>query len=350
MRAYIWHMNIDFTVKSIRQETPDVKSFILQPSSPFTYKPGQFLNVIHPENPDQRRSYSLSSHPDFDDPTITLRRIANGEVSRWLFDRVKPGDKIQTAGASGLFTLPEKLDPYEAIVFLCAGTGITPAFSLIKEALLSRLFKKVILIYSNRAPSSTVFLSDINKLAADFPDQFIVEHFYSNSQNLSQARLGRLALEAALTRHLRKVENVLFFLCGPHLYMDNIIITLLTAGVPDDHIRREIFFNPEPLPDIQPPDRDAHVVTVRYQGKQYSMLVQFPTTILQAAKNQGILLPFSCEAGRCGTCAATCTKGEVWMKRNEVLVDREVARGRILTCTGYPVGGDVDLIIKDQEA
>jgi len=340
-------MNIDFTVKSIRQETPDVKSFILQPSAPFTYKPGQFLNVIHPGNSDQRRSYSLSSHPDYDDPTITLRRIANGEVSRWLFDHVKPGDKIQSAGASGLFTLPEKLDHYEALVFLCAGTGITPAFSLIKEALLSKSFKKVILIYSNRNPSSTVFLNEINKLAAEFPSQFIVQHFYSHSQNLAQARLGRLALEALLTRHLIDVEKALFFLCGPHLYMDNIIITLLTAGVPDDHIRREIFFNPEPLPDIQPPDRDQHLVSIQYQGKQYFLRVQFPTSILQSAKNQGIILPYSCEAGRCGTCAATCTKGEVWMKRNEVLVDKEIARGRVLTCTGYPVGGDVDLVIKD---
>src|SRR5690349_16623457 len=99
-------MNIDFTVKSIRQETADVKSFILEPRGPFTYKPGQFLTVIHPKRPDERRSYSLSSHPAFDSPMITLRRIANGEVSRWLFDEVKPGDAISTTGSSGLFTLP----------------------------------------------------------------------------------------------------------------------------------------------------------------------------------------------------------------------------------------------------
>jgi ferredoxin-NADP reductase len=340
-------MNIDFTVKSIRQETPDVKSFVLQPApgAEFSYKPGQFLTVIHPKHPDQRRSYSLSSHPDYDEPTITLRRIANGEVSRWFFDEVKPGDTVRTAGVSGLFTLPDKIETYEAIVFLCAGTGITPAMSLIKEALHVRDFRKVILVYSNTSPASTVFRDEIEKLKVEYQSQFIVESFFSHSQDLSRARLGRLALESILDRHLERVDNALFFLCGPHLYMDNIIITLLTAGVSDLNIKREIFFNPEPLPDIQPPDRDKHVVTISYMGKRHSFPVQYPSTILHAAKKLGLQLPFSCEAGRCGTCAATCTRGEVWMLRNEVLVDREVENGRVLTCTGYPVGGDVDLTI-----
>jgi ferredoxin-NADP reductase len=341
-------MSIDLTVKSIRQETPDVKSFILQPTSgiPFVYKPGQFLTVIHPDRPDQRRSYSFSSHPAFDEPTITLRRIANGEVSRWFFDAVKTGDTIPTAGVSGLFTLPDDVGQYEALVFLCAGTGITPAMSLIKEALKVRRAGKVILIYSNRNPASTVFLAEIEKLSEEFPEQLVVKHFFSNSQDLSKARVGRLALEALLEEHITQPARVLFFLCGPHVYMDNITITLLTAGVPDTNIRREIFFNPEPLPKIEPPDRDSHIVSVQYLGKHYSFPVKYPDSILQTAKKLGILLPYSCEAGRCGTCAATCTNGDVWMLRNEVLLDKEIARGRILTCTGYPVGGDVDLVIE----
>jgi len=341
-------MSLDFIVKSIRQETADVKSFVLEPvdGSPFTYKPGQFLTVIHPQRPDQRRSYSLSSHPAFDSPTITLRRIANGEVSRWLCDVVKPGEVIRTTGASGMFTLPDDSNTYSPIVFLCAGTGITPAMSLIKEALKVRKSQKVILIYSNRRPESIVLLNQIEQLQADHRESFIVEHFLSINQDLSRARLGRLALESLLEKYVEDPERALFFLCGPHFYMDNNLITLLTAGVPDENIRREIFFNPEPLPKIEPPDRDRHKVTVDYNGQQHVLFVQYPDSILQTAKKNGILLPFSCEAGRCGTCAATCTKGEVWMLRNEVLLDREIAAGRVLTCTGYPVGGDVNLVIK----
>jgi ferredoxin-NADP reductase len=342
-------MNINFTVRAIRQETTDVKSFVLAPpaGTTFSYKPGQFLTIIHPNRPDERRSYSLSSHPSFDEPTITLRRIANGEVSRWLFDEVKPGDTIQTTGASGLFTLPENLDDFEPLVFLCAGTGITPAMSLIKEALKVRMSQKVILVYSNRSPASTVFLDAIRKLEAEHSGKFIVEYFNSNHQALDRARLGRLALEKLLDEHVIEPAKALFFLCGPHLYMDNIMIALLTAGVPDRNIRREIFFNPEPLPKPNPPDRLPHKVTIDYRGQQHILTVQYPNSILQTAKKAGLLLPYSCEAGRCGTCAATCTKGEIWMLRNEVLLDKEMANGRVLTCTGYPVGGDAALIITE---
>jgi ferredoxin-NADP reductase len=339
-------MNLDFTVKSIRQETADVKSFILQPiGETFTYKPGQFLTVIHPHRADQRRSYSLSSHPDFDEPTITLRRIANGEVSRWLFDEVKHGDTIHTAGVSGLFTLPDASEQYDPIIFLCAGTGITPAMSLIKEILHGRGNNKVILVYSNRTRSSTVFLRDIEYLEKRYPGRFTVEYFFSIDQDLSRARVGRLALEMLLSKYVPLPTKALFFLCGPHVYMDNITITLLTAGVPDANIRKEIFFNPAPLPRLEPPDKRAHLVHIEYNGQEFDLKVQYPDSILKAAKKKGIQLPYSCEAGRCGTCAATCTSGEVWMLRNEVLLDKEVEQGRVLTCTGYPVNGNVDLVM-----
>jgi ring-1,2-phenylacetyl-CoA epoxidase subunit PaaE len=55
------------------------------------------------------------------------------------------------------------------------------------------------------------------------------------------------------------------------------------------------------------------------------------------------VLPYSCEAGKCGTCAATCTSGKVWMSYNEVLLDKEIAEGRVLTCTGFAVAGNVTL-------
>jgi ferredoxin-NADP reductase len=342
-------MTIDFAVKSIREETAGVKSFVLEPKDgvDFSYKPGQFLTIIHPYRPDQRRSYSLSSHPAFELPTITLRRIANGEVSRWLFDEVKVGDVISTTGVSGRFTLPENSNEFNALIFLCAGTGITPSISLIKEALKVRASRKVVLVYSNRNRSSAVFLNEIEQLEKQFPANFAVEYFFSINQDLSRARLGRLALESLVEVYVDIPEKALFFLCGPHLYMDNIIITLLTAGVPDENIRREIFFNPEPLPRIEPPDRQPHMVTIHYKAHQHVLKVQYPMSILQSAKKEGIILPFSCEAGRCGTCAATCTHGEVWMLRNEVLLDKEIAAGRVLTCTGYPVGGDVELVIME---
>jgi ring-1,2-phenylacetyl-CoA epoxidase subunit PaaE len=77
--------------------------------------------------------------------------------------------------------------------------------------------------------------------------------------------------------------------------------------------------------------------------KKYQFRSGYPQTILQAAKKAGIELPYSCETGRCGTCAAVCTSGNVWMKYNEVLTEQDVKKGMVLTCTGYPVYGNAEL-------
>ena len=335
-------MNLSFTVKDIIQETPEIRSFVLSPDKPFNYRPGQFLTVVRG---DVRRSFSFSSHPSDPLPKITLKRIPNGEISRWLFDHVKVGDKIETIEASGLFTYPEDTSAYDTVIFLAAGSGITPIMSLMREALSRNDGMKIVLVYSSRSKEHIIFLKELDELQKQHPERFLVIHYLSNHMDLELARFSRKALEYLVEEHMTEPSRMLFYLCGPHVYMQNITITLLTEGIPDDNIRREIFFNPEPAVANLPPDTDMHTVNVSYEGKHYSLKVQFPKSILQTAKEQGIMLPYSCEAGRCGTCAGTCTKGEVWMLRNEVLLDKEIAKGRALTCTGFAVGGDVDITI-----
>jgi len=73
--------------------------------------------------------------------------------------------------------------------------------------------------------------------------------------------------------------------------------------------------------------------------------VDYPDSILAAAKKQGIQMPYSCEAGRCGSCVARLTSGKVWHAYNEVLTDAELAQGLVLTCVAHPVGGAVELTL-----
>lgn len=333
-----------FHIHSIRSETSDTKSFELQFEEPIIYLPGQFLSVVRKKGETEiRRQYSFSSHPALSKlPTITIKRIENGELSRWFFDEAKTGDSLFTSGVSGRFTLPENIDAIETFLFLAAGSGITPIFSLMQELLHFHRDKRVILIYSNRSLADTIFLSTLHGWQQQFP-QLAVEYFFSNNKNLMRARLGNLLLMDFYKKYIRNASSSMAFLCGPYDYMQMLEITLRTEGLSVENIRKEVFVSPEVSEELLPPDQLPHLVSIYYRGKITTLHVQYPTTILQAVKKKNLDLPFSCEAGRCGTCAATCTKGEVWMKVNEVLSDKEVTKGRVLTCTGYPVGGDVEL-------
>ena len=56
-------------------------------------------------------------------------------------------------------------------------------------------------------------------------------------------------------------------------------------------------------------------------------------SILQAALQNKVHLPYSCRAGICSSCSAICKSGKVVMAENDVLTDKDLADGWILTCT-----------------
>jgi ferredoxin-NADP reductase len=344
---------IELTITGIRDETPDTRSFILTPlKNPLTYKPGQFLTFVFPHKVNEnRRSYSISSTPSWGEPlTITVKRLDNGEFSRYLFEKCSVGTSLFSIGPSGFFVLPSNPGNYSTFAFYAAGSGITPILPLIKTLLKEHPAFRVHLTYSNHSEEQTIFFGELQMLERAYPSQLRIEWLFSTAKNLLRARLSKYLVEEQVNNKATlEKERTLFYLCGPHSYMQMISITLLREGVISAQIRKEIFDNIKPLVREPPPDTDRHSVALRYRGELIVLDVQYPETILATAKRHGVVLPYSCEAGKCGTCAATCATGEVWMSYNEVLLEKELAQGRVLTCTGFPVKGDVELFYPSLE-
>ena len=341
------------TIEAIREHGFGVRTLVLSPAPGETlpYQAGQYLTLVRAlPTGEVRRSYSFSSAPGLAEaPAITVKRVDNGLFSRWLVEQVGVGDTLMVSGVGGFFTLPANPPAYEQLIMLAAGSGITPLFSLLKTVLHHHCHLRVLLLYSNRTAAETLFLAELQALAAQFPDRLHLELFYSNDPRLYRAHLHRELLEALVAQHAPTAPaRTLAYLCGPLNYMRMGTYGLHEAGLPLSHIRRELFITDAPVPATSvPPDTAAHRVRLQLRGRPHELIVQYPHTILQVAKQQGLRLPYSCEAGQCGNCAARCTHGQVWMAANEVLTDRELARGLILTCTGYPSGGDVHLNFDD---
>lgn len=332
-------------ITKIIEETPAAKTFILKPShgcNP-SYKAGQFITLVfNTAHGEKRRSYSMSSSPLGNEPlSITVKKIDNGEFSRALIYQAKVGDQLVTAGVSGQFTT-DRAAPENNFCFIAAGSGITPCFSLIKTLLL-QTDKQIMLFYSNVNVATTIFHKQLLDLQKKYSSRFRIHFLFSDHSDLYQRRLSKWLLDQLLERYLgNSISNTNFYICGPFEYMQTVEITLLS------HTRREFIFkeNFSSLPRQVlpvPPDISEHKVGVQLLGKVYNFNIQYPLSIIKTAKLQGIELPFSCEAGRCGSCIATCTKGEMWMAYNEVLTDKEVRQGRILSCQAYPINGDAEI-------
>ncbi|MBC7934869.1 MAG: iron-sulfur cluster-binding domain-containing protein [Rhizobacter sp.] len=326
-------------------ETADAKTFVLKPMDGWqpVYKPGQFITLVfNTATGEKRRSFSISSAND-EPLAITVKKVDNGEFSRLMNYRAAIGDHLFSSGISGFFVMPEEED-YETIFFLAAGSGITPCFALIKN-LLQATTKSLVLIYSNRTEADTIFYKKLQLLREKFYGRFSIRFLFSSKQQVLESRLSHWLLSHLLLEYLpAKKDKALFFTCGPADYMIMAGISLRSNGILSSQIIKEDF---SPLPRLimpKPPDTNAHVVTIHINHKTHFLKVQYPKSIIATAKELKIALPYSCEAGRCGSCAATCLTGEIWMAYNEVLMDEEIAKGRVLTCQGFPVFGDAIII------
>jgi ferredoxin-NADP reductase len=343
------HSYKQLIIENIRGETKNFKTFFFKEGHRLNYQAGQFITLVDNSGLQEiRRSYSIISSPFLKEPlAISVKRIDNGVFSRNLVDRARVGDIFYTTGPAGFFRLPDNMDPYTSIFFFAAGSGIAPVLSLLKTVIYQYPALKVFLIYSNPSVETTAFYEELKQLEIKFPNQLHIDFLFSSHLDLRKARLNRDLLLEFLTVHRFERQKTLFYTCGPENYMRMIIFLLQEEGFPKENIRKEDFNpgNKKFVPRL-PPDKNTYHIHLELKGHVYDFPVQYPDSILQAAKRQKIELPYSCETGKCGSCAARCVSGMVWLSNNEVLTDKDLSNGLTLTCTGYPQQGNVDLKIE----
>ena len=339
----------ELTIQNIREEIKGFKTFSFADGHNLEYEAGQFITLVDKSGSKEiRRSYSMISSPLLKEPlTIAVKRIDNGFFSRKLVDRARVGQTLLTTGAAGFFRLPENIKDYSSLFFLAAGSGIAPILSLLKTVIHLCPDISVFLIYSNKSAETTAFYKELQLMAGQHADRLHIDFLFSSESDLRKARMNRDLLLEFLKINRFDREKTLFYTCGPEPYMRMIIFHLVEEGFNINQIKKEDF-NPgnKKITGRMPPDKNNYRVELQMNGVKYAFPVQYPDTILQAAKKIKLSLPYSCETGKCGSCAATCISGKVWISNNEVLTDKELSQGLILTCTGHPQGGDVILKIE----
>ncbi len=344
---------IQLRITAVIPETPDTVTFRLEEVSGRTvaYKAGQFLTfLIRLHGTEYRRSYSFSSTPEVDSfMSVTIKRITNGEISRHILRTWKTGDVITSLLPSGRFTLEHMPDTPRDIFLLGAGSGITPLFSMLQHILYVEKAAHVTLIYSSRNEHNTIFYQQIKSLQQKFPDRLTVLWLFSDPGDTAvlYRRMSNSLLEMIAPKHLKfPRENAEFFICGPAEYMRMVQFTLTFMGFRSEQLHKENFVvNTEAkIARVQlPEDPSPRKVLLRFGDSEQTLEVPGNENILHAALRQNVHLPYSCKGGVCGSCIAKCTAGKVWMSVNEVLTDRELSKGLVLTCTGYAQTANVTL-------
>ena len=340
-----------FRVKHIDIETVDTKTFHLQSVDNQTihYESGQFLTLVSTANDKGiRRSYSLSSSPVADDMlSITVKRVANGEISRWLHDHVQVGDTLEALLPTGRFVLPKPFDKVKHYFFIVAGSGITPVFSMIKTLLRSSYKGRISLIYQSKNRRNTIFY---DKIAAytEGGENVNIQYFFSRpTDGQTPAYLSKDILIGMVNKQLVvKKRDAAFYLCGSTAFMRMAEMSLHFLDFTDKQIHREDFVVPTfqeyvAIKDFGKPAR----LTIHFQNKTYTIDVPFRKTLLDAALDNGIELPYSCKGGVCTTCFCKITKGKAVMPANDKLFEDEILRGGTLSCIAYADAEVIEILV-----
>jgi len=74
------------------------------------------------------------------------------------------------------------------------------------------------------------------------------------------------------------------------------------------------------------------------------LLVQPDESLLEGAENRGFGWPFSCRGGACANCAVYLVEGEISQPANHIMPDDLAERGFRLSCNGYPVSDELQVV------
>ncbi len=330
-------------VVDVVRETADAVSIYLteHDGSPIQFLPGQFLSVdVQVGGETHRRAYSIASPGVPNAPVhITVKRMPEGRVSNALNDQVATGDLLQVLGPSGGFTLEPKPDAMRALVMVAGGSGITPIISLAETALRLEPRSRVALIYGNRSSDDIIFRERLAALAEEFPGRLVVDHVLQHPPAQWDGGRGLLSAEVLHDRLQALPEfpgDAQYFLCGPSPMMDAAHEALRVRGIPADRIAEERFTHPEERHrsfGSQAPQSVRFVLG----GAAHEVEVAPGQTLLEAALQAGLELPFSCAMGGCGACRVLRIEGEVAMDEPNCLSRAERSEGYVLTCVGRPL-------------
>ena len=292
-----------------------------------------------------RRTYSIASAVG---GTLRIGVRVQGEMSRHLAEGLAVGERIEALEPAGRFKPTPEPARAKSYVAIAGGSGITPILSIVGTLLAAEPASRVLLIYGNRSIARTMFLDEVLALKDRHLERLAVQFFMSREPQDVELFNGRI--DAARLRALarsefdpRAVDE--FYLCGPGSMVRDLSAALQELGATGKiHSER---FGPDRggAAEAAAPAAaaDTSTVTVIMDGRRRNLAVRRDRTILDAAKEAGLHLPYSCRAGVCASCRVKVVSGSVAMKRNQALEDWEVQAGYVLSCQARPTSEQVEI-------
>jgi ferredoxin-NADP reductase len=230
------------SVIALIDETPNVRSLVLEVPDWPGHLPGQHVDVrLTAEDGYQtERSYSIATPADGRRVTISVERIADGEVSPYLSDELRVGDKLELRGPIGGYFVWTP-DDERPLLLAGGGSGIVPLMAMLRARIAARSDVPVRLLVSARSVEEIIYRAELESIASEDPGVEI-KWTLTRSQPSGWTGYSRRVDRAMLAEVAWPVERRPgSFACGPTGFVETVASGLVELGHEPGNIRTERF-------------------------------------------------------------------------------------------------------------
>jgi ferredoxin-NADP reductase len=284
-------------VDAVVPETADAATIWLRtPHGWPDHVPGQYVRVgVEVNGVWHWRTYSLTSLPGRSDGriAITVKALPDGLVSQQLVKHTRPGTVVRLAPPSGDYVLPDPLP--ERLLFITAGSGITPVAAMLRE--LARRGARVHVAHVHLAPTpaDAIFGRELRGMVRSrAPRYMLAEHHDGRGARFTVDRLPGLVGD---------LDAWDAWACGPTGLLDALTEHWAALDI-SERLHLERF-----RPVVVAVSGEGGRVVFSASGKAVEN--DGATPLLVAGEEAGALLPNGCRMGICNTCAGRLTAGAV---------------------------------------
>jgi len=226
------------TVASVIRETDSVVTIGLEVPGWPGHRAGQHLDVRLTAEDGYRaeRSYSIATS-DGEPVAITVERLADGEVSPYLTDELRPGDQLEVRGPIGRWFVWDASDG-GPLLLVAGGSGVVPLRSILRHRQRIGSTVPARLLYSSRTLADVIYHGELDQYRDGAQAIYTLTRrqppgWTGYSGRVDAAMLAEVAWPAG--------QHPLAFVCGPNRFVETVAGQLVALGYPAGRVKTERF-------------------------------------------------------------------------------------------------------------
>jgi len=234
----------DYTGEVVRIEslTPTIRGIWLKLDRPMHFQAGQYINLEVPAIDGHARAFSLANAPQLDNVIeLNVRIVPGGQVTTWLHEQLKVGEKLQLSGPYGRFFVKKSANV--PLIFMAGGSGLSSPKSMIEDLLNNGCDLPISLVYGQRSQAELYYHDEFTALAAKHANFNYAPALSHEPGNSDWKGARGFVHEAAKAHFNNDFRGHKAYLCGPPAMIEACITTLMQGRLFERDIYTEKFFS-----------------------------------------------------------------------------------------------------------